>query len=183
MMNANILNNVFTIIILGAGLFLGFLSNGYRNKLKDIYEKMDKAINKRGKILSTRTLDARRVDIDDISGKEINDYRLDFYDCCINCDIVSRMIPLFPMAGILGTVLGLIYEVKANTDIQNIFSSLDLALRSTALALLCAILLKFFENIWLQRNINKIEMLFDDFDRSMNYSIQLGDIAATDLKE
>lgn len=77
----------------------------------------------------------------------------------------ARAIPIFPMLGILGTVAGLILQVRAE-DIQTMLASLDTALATTFYGLSAAIILKFID-IFPVTLINMVEIMLDNFDRKL----------------
>jgi biopolymer transport protein ExbB/TolQ len=77
--------------------------------------------------------------------------------------------------GILGTVAGLILNVRAQ-DLEAVFASLNTALSSTLLALFFAIVLKIFDSFGTSRIIFQIDTLFDDYDRRFRDAIDMGNL-------
>ena len=75
----------------------------------------------------------------------------------------TQVITLFPMLGILGTVMGLIFGGDLS-NIDQLVSGLGMALSTTLLGLLFAIGLKFYDSISLGRLINNIDAAFNKAD-------------------
>ncbi len=75
----------------------------------------------------------------------------------------TQLITLFPMLGILGTVMGLIFGGSLN-NIDQLVSGLGMALWTTLLGLLFAIGLKAYDSISLGRLINNIDAAFNKAD-------------------
>ena len=75
----------------------------------------------------------------------------------------TQVITLFPMLGILGTVMGLIFGGSLS-NIDQLVAGLGMALWTTLLGLLFAIGLKFYDSISLGKMINNIDAAFNKAD-------------------
>ena len=75
--------------------------------------------------------------------------------------VASQCIALFPLAGILGTVLGLFLSDLTNVD--SLVSGLSVALRTTIAGLIASILLKIIEQVS-NYQIQRIEAEFEKAD-------------------
>ena len=76
--------------------------------------------------------------------------------------VASQLIGLFPLLGILGTVLGLISSDLA--DIDSLVAGLTEALRTTLWGLVCAIVLKAVDAVVPGKLVNDIEAKFETVD-------------------
>lgn len=76
--------------------------------------------------------------------------------------VASQLIGLFPLLGILGTVLGLISSDLA--DIDSLVAGLTEALRTTLWGLVCAIVLKAVDAVIPGKLVNDIEAKFETVD-------------------
>lgn len=84
-------------------------------------------------------------------------------------DILSSMIPVYPMLGILGTVAGLLRQVSAS-NFDGTVQALGTALSSTLWGLIAAIVLKIFIGFSSVRIISNIENMLDDYYRGFELS-------------
>ena len=134
-------------------------------KLKELSRVIDNMLyGTKGKIYrDQKTLDLKQRDTA-ISKRE-NTYplRKNFDELCAKYLVWAQMIPIFPLLGILGTVTGLIHQVNTQEATQ-IYASLDEALLTTLWGLVAAIVLKIVEAWFVQREINNIETVFNDYD-------------------
>lgn len=85
-----------------------------------------------------------------------------------------QWISLFPLMGLLGTVVGLIPGLNAVSegDFQTLYSSLSTALWSTLIGLICSILLKILASVY-SKTISDIEDYFEECDRKYNMALNL----------
>ena len=90
-----------------------------------------------------------------------------------------QSISLFPLAGLLGTVVGLIPGLRAvnegNTDVLS--ASLSTALISTLIGLIISIILKIYVAYGPSRTAYEIESNFAENDRRYDYALGFGRIA------
>lgn len=119
---------------------------------KNIKRDMDKNVNMT--VVTDTTIDA----------KKINDLRQKYDQTCVDYGTVSQLIPIFPSLGILGTVLGLMLQVQAQ-GIEEMTSSIGLALSSTGLALLVTVGLKFWMAVSVSKKVSDIEVKYMDYER------------------
>ncbi|MCR4651306.1 MAG: MotA/TolQ/ExbB proton channel family protein [Lachnospiraceae bacterium] len=90
----------------------------------------------------------------------------------------AGFISTLPLAGLLGTVLGLIPGLMAVKD-QNfdaLYSSLSTALSSTVIGLVASLVLKIYASTGPDAQLNKVELLFDEIDRLYDEAISLENI-------
>ncbi len=86
----------------------------------------------------------------------------------------TQMIPVFPLLGLLGTVIGLIPGLTAVRDGQFdlLYTSLSTALYSTLIGLVCSIVLKLIAASY-SGTISDIEDYFEENDRKYNMALNL----------
>ena len=100
-----------------------------------------------------------------VSGRQLNpEGRLRIRRMLDNCDewrkVLNLMIPLFPQAGILGTVSALLLELSESGGIGTGTDNLRFAMTSTLYGLLAAILLKLHD-MFLMRVMERVETDLD----------------------
>ena len=89
----------------------------------------------------------------------------------LNADI--QLISLFPMAGLLGTVWGLMSAMKDSANKLDL-NSLSLALSTTLVGLICAMILKFIATKCSIKEMEIIENKLSEADRKYNQLISRG---------
>ena len=136
---------VFCIVIVCIGVYVwrGLCSNG--KKLDEIYRKFDEQIIKRENDYSENVGEAdvvasdyRRITYD--KGK-LYENRDKYYVIYADYVALSQMISIFPLLGIMGTVLGLV--MNTTSDVEQLVSGLGMALWTTLAGLVFSIFLKW----------------------------------------
>lgn len=90
----------------------------------------------------------------------------------------ANFISTLPIAGLLGTVFGLIpglNAVKAG-DMIVLYSALSTALSSTAIGLIASLFLKIYVSAGPDSKVNEVELLFDQIDRRYDIAIGAGKV-------
>lgn len=131
----------------------------YRNKLNR-------------KNLETESLKINTTGIDymDKPRKEFNEVQAKYNSW-------TQMITIFPLLGLLGTVLGMmpgLSEMASSGKIDILYSSLSVALTSTFFGLVASIVLKFVVSFAVDSLVDKIEAIFAEYDRQLNVLDILG---------
>ncbi|MCR5594861.1 MAG: MotA/TolQ/ExbB proton channel family protein [Lachnospiraceae bacterium] len=93
----------------------------------------------------------------------------------------AQLISLFPLLGLLGTIIGLIpglQQVKAG-EFDLLYSSLSTALWTTLCGLVASIILKIVSSSH-GKTMNSIEDYFEENDRKYSQAIGLGKVTARD---
>lgn len=180
----NFLQSGMNIIINVLGLVVTALLLGNASKLSTFKSYILDALDRKNirTMLNAQTLELEdSEERDRVTPDTIRNYERDFNKVCSKYNVYAQLIPIFPLLGILGTVAGLISEVKAGS-LENIMSSLDLALWSTFFGLVWAIVLKIIAAVAPSRIINDVEIMLDDYDKKINNSVMLGNITAANDK-
>ena len=107
---------------------------------------------------------------------DIREFETDFNRSCSLHEALSQLIPLFPLFGILGTVAGLILKLDPDGGASVLYESMNLALRSTFVGLVFAIILKFYDAVGPSRTINETEIIFGDYDKKVNTAVMFDNI-------
>lgn len=166
------------IIILGGVVVLFFLIKNYiklYNKKSFIHDAMNRK-NKES-YLNTATGEVEEREVSEaVTPDTIRDYEKSFNEVVSGYNACTQFIPLFPLLGILGTVSGLVLQLKAN-NIEDMFSSLDVALTSTFWGLIATIILKIFATVS-AKLIEDTEIVLDDYDKKLDNSVKLGNITS-----
>lgn len=169
--------NVDTIIIIG-GIVLGLLIvrdtgtlNSHKKSIREILHKKStkSSINKK-----TFELNEEEVE-ENITPDTVREYERKFNQTCSRCNVYNQLISLFPLLGILGTVLGLMLQVNTE-DLTKMIASLDVALESTFWGLIFSIILKFFVVLAPAKIIDDVEIMLEDYDKKFNNALALKNI-------
>lgn len=146
------------------------------NQLKELKKKVEDQIqgNKGRVYRNQKTLDLKQRDTAIAKREDTYPLRKTFDELCARYLTVAQMIPVFPLLGILGTVAGLIAQVQA-ADAAEIYASLNVALMTTFWGLIAAIVLKIIETWLVQREINEIETIFNDYDIKYQDAVDIRD--------
>lgn len=164
-MITSVLNIILCVLMFAAGILLFFRLRDIEGKLEEVLEAFDG-------IKSVETEDYREYIRDDgnpvirkaresvtYDRNKLEDNREAYNKTYADYVAYTQMIAIFPLMGILGTVLGLVLQAGSN-DISDLVASLGLALYTTLVGLVAAIVLKFYDARFLGRNINLIDAEF-----------------------
>ncbi len=167
-----ILSPVIIILAVIVLIILIILSN----QLKELKKKVEDQIQgNKGKVYrNQKTLDLKQRDTAIAKREDTYPLRKTFDELCAKYLTIAQMIPVFPLLGILGTVAGLIAQVQA-ADAAEIYASLNVALMTTFWGLIAAIVLKIVETWLVQREINDIETIFNDYDIKYQDAVDIRD--------
>lgn len=160
--------NMF-IILFGLAAAIALVVNA--NHLSNHRNKIEEALKRKNKKYITNAESKELEEEDDegaaITPDTIRRYEMEFNKTCSWHNVLTQLIPVFPLLGILGTVAGLMLQTKA-ADIAGMLDSLDVALVTTFWGLVWAILLKLLEAFYPSRIIYDVEVMLDDFDKKMS---------------
>ena len=166
------------IIIIGGVAVLFFLIKNYvklYNKKSFIHDAMHRK-NKESYINATTGEVEERETKEAVTPDTIRDYEKSFNEVVSGYNACVQFIPLFPLLGILGTVAGLVFQVKSE-NLDEMFNSLDMALTSTFCGLIVTIILKIVATIS-AKLIEDTEIVLDDYDKKIDNSVKLGNITS-----
>lgn len=162
------------IAVLGAGvlIYLVYVSR----QLTELRDKTAEQLQgNRGRVYrNQKTLDLKQRETAIAKREDTYPLRKTFDEICAKYLAVAQLIPVFPLLGILGTVAGLIAQVNAQ-DASQIYASLDTALSTTFWGLVAVIVLKSVEALLVQRKINDIETIFNDYDIKYQDAVSIRD--------
>ena len=160
------------IVVLG--IYVGVRLALVLSSLRRLQPRVEEELNgSRGKaVVDLDTLALRRREAAPSKRGEVDRLKNEFGRITEQYLAFSQTIPIFPLLGILGTVVGLILQVSTQ-DASEIYASLDLALTSTLYGLLAAIALKFFVAFGHTRTIYAIENLFREYEDSYRDAIAM----------
>ncbi len=164
------------IVILGLALMLALIWNSLT--LKGYQNQLDAILNMN---ITTSKLSIKTQEMVDLTEQEhakpdtIRMFQKDFNKACSLHEMFSQLIPLFPLFGILGTVSGLILQLVSN-DINEVFSSLNVALGSTFWGIVFAIILKIIDSVFPARRINDTQIELENYDKKLSTAVMLGNI-------
>lgn len=164
-MFTSVLNIVLCVLMFAAAVLLFYKLRDIRRQLREVLEAFDQ--------IKTVTTDAYEEYLEEDGSPVIKRARQsvtydrdklesnrDAYDRSY-ADYVAytQMIAIFPLLGILGTVLGLVMQ-SGNSSIEDLVASLGLALWTTLTGLVASIILKFYDARYLGWSINTIDAEF-----------------------
>ena len=166
------------IIIVGGVVVLFFLIKNYV-KLYTKKSFINDAMNRKNKESYINPVTGEveeREKSEAVTPDTIRDYEKSFNEVVSSHNVCVQFIPLFPLMGILGTVAGLLLQVKA-ADIDTMFSALDTALGSTFYGLIVTIILRIVATIP-AKLIEDTEIVLDDYDKKLDNSVKLANISS-----
>ena len=166
------------IIITGGLIVLFFLIKNYiklYTKKSFIHDAMNRK-NKESYLNTTTGEVEERETSEAVTPDTIRDYEKSFNEVVSGYNACTQFIPLFPLLGILGTVSGLVVQLKAQ-NIDEMFSSLDVALTSTFWGLIVTVILKVCATVS-AKLIEDTEIVLDDYDKKIDNSVKLGNITS-----
>ena len=166
------------IIIIGGLIVLFFLIKNYiklYTKKSFIHDAMNRK-NKESYLNTTTGEVEERETSEAVTPDTIRDYEKSFNEVVSGYNACTQFIPLFPLLGILGTVSGLVVQLKAQ-NIDEMFSSLDVALTSTFWGLIVTVILKVCATVS-AKLIEDTEIVLDDYDKKIDNSVKLGNITS-----
>lgn len=103
----------------------------------------------------------------DIDEDEMRKHYDTFNKHCAWYNVCTQAIPLFPLMGVLGTVLGLVGQVNAGTNAEEIFGSLGLALNTTITGIVVSLILKGVDLLFLSYIIVRTDGIFTNYYKKM----------------
>ncbi|MCR5461046.1 MAG: MotA/TolQ/ExbB proton channel family protein [Acetatifactor sp.] len=166
------------IIIAGGVIVLFFLIKNYiklYTKKSFIHDAMNRKNKETYLNASTGEVEEREKS-EAVTPDTIRDYEKSFNEVVSGYNACTQFIPLFPLLGILGTVSGLLVQVKAQ-NIDEMFKSLDVALSSTFWGLIVTVILKICSTVS-AKLIEDTEIVLDDYDKKIDNSVKLGNITS-----
>ncbi len=179
-MNAvfSFLSSNMNIMIVILGMALAVLLIGNYFSLIRHHGQVEAAMNLTNTTTMFNTTTKKFEDQDDkeqVTPDSVRNLEKSFNVIRIRHNVYSQLIPVFPLLGILGTVAGLLLQLKTGSDTVQ-FRNLDLALGSTFWGVVFSIILKTVDAIFPSRIISSTEILLDDYDKKLNNSIMLGNV-------
>lgn len=108
-----------------------------------------------------------------INQAELENNREKYYKLYAGYVADSQFIPLFPLMGIFGTVLGLIL---GGLDADKLLEGLSLALVTTLVGLIASIVLKIVDPLLVGKKVNLIDSEFDKADAIVSRQIIISTI-------
>lgn len=162
----DIVNIIFTVAIIGGGIWVWLKCSKCREKLNEHADKLNKITNI-DKVSSGVADDGSLVTYAETKATSKDDIRAmqkEFDEICAECDLIPQYIAIFPSVGILGTVFGLMIQAAAY-GIDEMTASIGVALSSTFLALIATIILKLLVTGALSKTINRCEVLYANYAR------------------
>ena len=157
------------IVVFGLVITVLLVLNGMRlsNHKNKIIEALDRKNSVYSLNASSKEINSAEDESTSITPDTIRKYEMDFNKVCSWHTVLSQLIPIFPLLGILGTVTGLMLHVETK-DMAAMMGSLGVALETTFLGLIFAILLKAIDAVWNTKIINEVDVRLDDFDKKLD---------------
>lgn len=153
------------IILFGVAVFLLLLSSmgTFRGILAEFTKIEFSSSGYEEKLLEQGNVKIVTPTVVDYDRKKLEENRVRFHQSYAGYVVYSQWIALFPLLGILGTVLGLVLHPDFY-DIEGLIAGLSGALWTTFWGLICSIILKFFDAIGPGRLMNEIDARFHTVD-------------------
>ena len=162
--NINLLIILFGVVLTALIFYNGSKLSAHKNRI-------DEAVTRRNIKWGVDPEDGAVVAEDDVDSSvtpdTIRQYEKDFNKDCAVHNVCAQLIPVFPLLGIFGTVAGLMLEANAS-DLEGMMASMDVALSSTFIALIFAILLKIVDAVFPSRVIEDVEVMLEDYRKKLD---------------
>ena len=160
--------NPINIVIVVLGLVTMFGFAVVLSKLRVLQTNIDNDKKKTGgRQRFVKGMNAITTDPDVVQWEDTLRHIQEFNDIQVKYDMFEQFIPIFPLLGILGTVVGLVNALpEFSLDSGNPFEGLATALTTTICGLVVAILLRFFDSVKVSKEVNKMGLYFDSFEQS-----------------
>ncbi len=157
------------IIVLGIVIAILLLCSGV--SLSNQKSRIEEALKRRNHVYTLNAESKEMEESEDestsITPDTIRKYETEFNKKCSWHGVWVQCIPIFPLLGILGTVAGLMLQIRAN-GIDAMLDSLNVALDTTFWGLIFAIMLKIIEAVFPSRVIYDVEVMLEDFEKKLN---------------
>lgn len=162
------------IIASGVIVFVLLIINGVvlSNSKSRIKENLNLDLSEYSINLKEEKLERASNQNDVLAPKVIRDYEKKFNEACTYHDIISQLIPIFPLLGILGTVAGLMIIAPAGGNaeadaLKGLYNGMGTALGTTLYGLIVSIILKFIDAVFSSRIINDVDVMIEDFNNKL----------------
>lgn len=170
----DLLNELCCLGILGFGVIVaGMLAVSGRRfeHILEAFERIEKVTNAYSEDISQEG-DVMKISssVVDYDRKLLEENRIRFNEQYARYVVCSQLISLFPLLGILGTVLGLVLN-QDPTNVEQLVSGLSVALWTTLIGLVCSIILKFTDSVFPGKLVNDIDAKFSTVDGAINRQI------------
>lgn len=110
----------------------------------------------------------------------MREYEKTFNELSVTHATIASLIPVFPLLGILGTVVGLMQQSQGLSDVNVVIAGLDTALTSTFFGLIASIVLKLVDTFLPAKMISETELIFENYDKKLNTAIMLGNVSSSE---
>ena len=156
---AEILIYVF-IGVLGIIAFYGLIKTGF--DVSKLNEKME-AEKKRAR--GRKKLTNGGIQQETAPDKMVDklDYLEEFNKIQLKYSVYGQLIPLFPLLGLLGTVLGLFLQLG---DFVKMRAAISTSMLTTLAGLIVTIALKLIDALWTSKKVNGFLLQFDLYERT-----------------
>ena len=125
-------------------------------------------------------LDLENVTNSTISNRSINDWKEEFDRLCTRYNTLTELIPVFPLAGIFGTVTGLIGQAglisRGVAGADSMLDNLGVAMTSTWVALVVTMLLKIYVAASTSKKLYLCDVDYESYVRLKEDSYKTGRI-------
>ena len=165
-----VFSGFLSIFITVAGIVVLIAMIGNYIKIANEKDNIEKLLKRRNRRYNSNHDTGELEEVDDtdaaVTPDTIRAAEKTFNFVCSKHNAIAQLIPVFPLMGVFGTVWGLMKQAN-HDNIENMLSSLDIALGTTILGLSFAIIMKIFDALCSSRAISDTEVLLDDFDKKM----------------
>ncbi len=179
---SNFLGALINVVIIGFGVFVMIqlmkLGNDLVEQKRRYDDRFKIEINMNEGVFN-ENMDLENVTNSTISNKSINDWKEEYDRLCTRYNTWTELIPVFPLAGIFGTVTGLIMQVSGGIDAKAMLDSLGVAMTSTWIALVVTIVLKIYVAADTSRKLYLCDVDYESYVRHKEDSYKSGRIKDT----
>ena len=162
----DIISIIFNVGMIVGGLWLGYLLMDLSKKLNEHKKVFETWSRVQGRLTDgdfNENGDLEKVVKSSLSTDDANSWKEVFDGYCADYNKYTELIPIFPLIGIFGTVLGLAGQAAKDPD--QMMAYIGLAMSTTIVALFVTIVLKFLTALYTSKELYSCDVKYESYMR------------------